>query len=415
MASSEDPSPKKLAKSLEDADSQVSLGSPSTCTGGSSSAGSVPSRSSEGAPGIQLTFTKQDKQLLIQEGRFKCAKCEKTHPIADMCAGRFGCCTRCHNNYKALVNRWGSCRKLKTWWTNLSKEQQLAWYVKQQEIPAGAKRKFDALMYTEHDEQNTYRQTEDVDRFVPWHVFKREGLATGREVLQLEKEFQDMVDDPTVECIQRRGQWLVPFYEGVVRKTGRQHGTRSTAHRQVTVESGEHLHQLVATGITLHDQFQASFKPTQTCKEYENSNWVQGQVSDQPVTTEASSVITKAIAREACLFVSTTDTRRGFHRFALPGLSKHCAAQSKPKQMERVTSESHQSHTRVTPESRQSHTRVTLEARQSHSRVTPKSHHSHPRVTPESQQSHSRVTAESHQSHTRVTPESHQSHTRVTP
>ena len=68
---------------------------------------------------------------------------------------------------------------------------------------------------TEHDEQNTYRQTEDVDRFVPWHVFKREGLATGREVLQLEKEFQDMVDDPTVECIHRRGQWLVPFYEGV--------------------------------------------------------------------------------------------------------------------------------------------------------------------------------------------------------
>jgi hypothetical protein len=242
MASSVEGSAKKLAKALEDPDSQGSLGSPSTPAGGSSIAGSAPSRSSESAPGIQLHFTRQDKQLLIQEGRFKCHKCEKTHAVTDMCTGRYGCCTRCHNNYKALVHRWSSCRKLKTWWTGLSKEQQVSWYVKQQEVPAGAKRKFETLMYSEHDVNNSYRLNEDVDRFIPWHVFKREGLASGREERLLEKEFQDMVDDPTVECIHRRGQWLVPFYEGVLRKSGQQHGTQSSAHRQVTVESGEHLH-----------------------------------------------------------------------------------------------------------------------------------------------------------------------------
>jgi len=276
MASSGEGSAKKLAKALEDADSQGSQGSPSTCTGGGSAAGSAPSRSSEGAPGIHFQLSRQDKQGLLQEGRFKCHKRERTHPVLDMCSGRYGCCIRCHNNYRALSNRWSNCRKLKQWWQGLRKEQQVAWFVKQQEVPAGAKRKFDCLAYAEHGINSSYRLNEDVDRFIPWHVFRREGIASGRCEPELEKEFQDLVDDPTVECIHRRGQWLVPFYEGVVRKTGQQHGTQTVAFRQVNVETGEHLQQLLNSGSTLHDQFIATCKTTQTSHEYENSSWVQG-------------------------------------------------------------------------------------------------------------------------------------------
>ena len=136
---------------------------------------------------------------------------------------------------------------------------------------------------------------------------------------------------------------------------GEGHTTETRAFRQTTPQSSEHLSQLHHQGNCLRDQFVESCVPTKTSLVYESSGWVQGQVSDQPVLPDTQGVISKAIAREACLFVSTTETRRGFHRFALPGLSKHCAAQSKPKQMERVTSESHQRHPRIPPDSRQSH------------------------------------------------------------
>ncbi len=318
-------SAKKAQKEPEDDDSQ----SRSTCTGGSGTSVAAASSVSSSAMGA-LVLARQNKQP--QDGRFKRIKCEKTHQVAEMCSARYGCCVRCHNAYRSLTNRWGTCRKLRQWWTGLTKEQQVAWFVKQQDVPAGVKRKFDQLCYAGHDVNTSYRTNEDVDRFVPWHVFRREGVASGRCEAELEKEFQDMVDDPNVECIHRRGQWLVPFFEGVFRRTGEGHTTETWAFRQTTVQSSEHLSQLHHQGNCLHDQFVESCVPTKTSLVYENSGWVQGQVSDQPVLPDTQGVISRAIAREACLSDSQTEPRLGFPRFALPGLSELCAAQPKPKQ-----------------------------------------------------------------------------------
>ena len=186
--------------------------------------------------------------------------------------------------------------------------------------------------YAEHDVTKSYRVQEDIDSLVPWHVFRREGTASGRAEANLEHEFQDMVDDPNVECVHRRGRWLVPFFEGVYRRTGEGHTTETRAYRQTTVQSSEHLGQLRRQGNCLHDQFMESCVPTKTSLEYESSGWVQGQVGDQPVAPETQGVISRAVAREACLSDSQTEPRLGFPRFALPGLSELCAAQPKPKQ-----------------------------------------------------------------------------------
>ena len=89
----------------------------------------------------------------------------------------------------------------------MTKEQQTAWFVKQQDVPAGMKRKFDSLGYTEQDVQKSYRKEEDVDRFVLWHVFKREGTACGRQEADLEKEFQGKCEDLRKQIMSYQNQF----------------------------------------------------------------------------------------------------------------------------------------------------------------------------------------------------------------
>ena len=76
-------------------------------------------------------------------------------------------------------------------------------------VQVGAKRKFEMLQYTGEDMVKVYRNEGEVDRFVPWSVFLREGVAPPQ--VELARDFQDRVDDPMAEAVHRRGMWLVPL------------------------------------------------------------------------------------------------------------------------------------------------------------------------------------------------------------
>ncbi len=287
MASSKAISPKKLQQDLLGEDSQ----SLSTSYGGgsASSGGSV------------ATLSHQEKTRLTMDGRFQCSKCVKVYMVADMSQSRAGVCGRCHSAYNGLQKRWNQNRKLRSWWNEQTKEQQINWFQKQHDVPVGAKRKFDLLQYSEQATKSAFRSEADVDRFVPWSVFRREGLACGRSEQELEKEFQDRVDDPTCEAVQRRGQWLVPVYEGMERRTGEESKQAMTAMRTAVVVNNDQLVQLQHGGGALRSQFLESCEQTKTGKDLEKSGWVQGQVSDQPVMNAPMDVISKAVAREALI------------------------------------------------------------------------------------------------------------------
>ena len=68
----------------------------------------------------------------------------------------------CHKDvlsYKSISDRWKNNRQMKSWFDALSEQETIDWYVKQQQLPAGTKRKFTDVQYTEgiHDKCHWHR------------------------------------------------------------------------------------------------------------------------------------------------------------------------------------------------------------------------------------------------------------------
>ena len=76
-----------------------------------------------------------------------------------MSTSRNGWCQKDTASYKSLSDRWQTCRRLKQWWSGLSAELQAEWFLKQQNLPAGTKRRFDEVEY----EETTRDQQGDIE------------------------------------------------------------------------------------------------------------------------------------------------------------------------------------------------------------------------------------------------------------
>ena len=260
-----------------------------------------------------LVVTAQNKARLAAENKFQCRHCERVLTLTEMSASRRGACVQCYSAYNSLQRRWNQCRKLKAWWDALPPGEKTQWYVKQTEVPTSAKRKFSALLYQEQTVNEATFGEKEQDRFVPWSVYKREGLKEGRDEKLLAAEFQELVDDPNVECLYRREQWLVPSFEGVLRSKATKSKHVSAGVRHTEIASADHLTALQNSGSSLREQFLSSAPTTLTGKN--DGSWVQGQLADQPVPQCPTDLIARAIGREALQCMSRgTERERGRER-----------------------------------------------------------------------------------------------------
>ena len=82
---------------------------------------------------------------------FQCSKCVQACPIAHKQPGRCDC-RKCALSYKALCDKKARDRKTTAWWNKKTPEQKIAWYRTQHQLPAGAKRTFDEIIYTQSEE-----------------------------------------------------------------------------------------------------------------------------------------------------------------------------------------------------------------------------------------------------------------------
>ena len=80
-------------------------------------------------------------------------------------------------------------------------------------------------------------------------------MAMGKSMPQCEAMWTAALEDPSVEAIQRRGQWLVPYFEGVRKEKGDVQEHVQSTGRSAQITTPAQLAQLQAQGEILLQQF----------------------------------------------------------------------------------------------------------------------------------------------------------------
>ena len=188
---------------------------------------------------------------------FECNKCRRKVFEEEMNNNRKGSCTKCALNYKSLTDRWKIDKQLKEWWSRKSDGDKRSWYLSRQETQLGLKRKFDSAAYQESSCASAHAQTDEVDSYIPYRVFLRDNLASGKEVLAIEKEWKDFIETNRGDCRHIRGQWLMPQFEGLKVVRGKKSCQEMRAIGQAEVTSADQLARLRNDGATLLSEYAA--------------------------------------------------------------------------------------------------------------------------------------------------------------
>ena len=181
-------------------------------------------------------------------GTFHCVRCRKVWPMADMFPSRKHVCYKDGLSYKALSERWKKHRNLKVAWGNKGDEDRKDWYVKQQQLPANAKRKFEEIEYTETAGDEACTDDFEVDKWMTFSDFEDKGLLRQKPGGQIEQEWIDIVTSRTQECRYARKEWLIPRVACVERHTGARQSQTSNLTRTATNLIPEDVEQLRRSG-----------------------------------------------------------------------------------------------------------------------------------------------------------------------
>ena len=243
----------------------------------------------------------QLQQKEIVGPAFSCMKCKLKWSVRDM-SSRSNVCKLDNASYVALTERWKNQRQLRVWFTALSDDQKGVWFRAQHGV--SAKRSWDVMMFTETSKRATYGDEHDLEKFVTWRKFKRRMFTEnpGIKVERIAAKWIDIIQDPAVECLWRREQWLVPEYDGVVRQKGRRSEQAGEASRRCGIEGAQHLQNLESGSTLMLENYIKSLPDAATPVD-DSAPHVEAHVSDQPTTQKPVDYVGKAILREVSILV----------------------------------------------------------------------------------------------------------------
>jgi hypothetical protein len=155
-------------------------------------------------------------------------------------------CQPCVNSYSSLANRWKTNKNLKLWWASLGEVGQADWYRKQHGS-SNMKRKFENIGYSESSSHSDERTKHAVGDMIPLNIFIRRKTLEGLSAAMATQEFQRLVDDKHTLAEFTRGQWHVPDYQGLQRKTGETDSTMYKISRGGAVDNLEQLSEYLAS------------------------------------------------------------------------------------------------------------------------------------------------------------------------
>ena len=120
--------------------------------------------------------------------------------------------------------------------------------------------------------------------------------------MQLEHEWKTMIESSDSGCIQVRGQWLVPEFQGVQLIKGKSTQQISDISRRAEVTDQDQLKSLVEAGAAQRQAFSQNLSgaivPTPT-----QVPVVDSSTADQPQRPEPSDVLAKSISREVSFII----------------------------------------------------------------------------------------------------------------
>jgi hypothetical protein len=133
----------------------------------------------------------------------------------------------------------------------LSVLEQAAEYQKAQKVTVGERRNFDTCVFEEKGVDKIFDKTGEVDMCIPFWKYKQNMLTLDpkAEHAQIRRDFDAIVSDPDQDAIFRRGQWLVPSFEGVMRMTGTAREETVSTKRQQTIKNADDLQEFKGSGM----------------------------------------------------------------------------------------------------------------------------------------------------------------------
>ena len=242
------------------------------------------------APAVLLS----DGQKNVTALQFWCKRCDRAVALAEMSIQK-EVCRKDAASYKAMAARWQTSRKLKVMWETHTPSQRIEWYRKQQNAESGSKRKFDEVTYAEQSVKTEALDEEELDHFIPWSIFKESDKKKSEATLL--QDFTDIVHRSDTEAIWRRDQWLVPRFEGVMRKKRKTMAQEQVVRRSAGVTSNDQLDKLMVGGKVVLDQFRNSIAPTAMALATDTP-YVDVRPEDQPAAVEPIDAMSSAVSRE---------------------------------------------------------------------------------------------------------------------
>ena len=179
---------------------------------------------------------------------FTCQRCRLSLPLSEQSNGTRSVCSKDVNSCKGLSERWQKNRALRTWWLQLGLEQHANWYRKQHQIKPGSKRNYDELMYSDVATESVGEVQTERDHFKPWWFFKRDGLAGGQALADIERYWLNAVENRTADALLVRGEWCVAMFEGVFKAKRRSSMQSQNVSRSKNIENADQLAQLKEVG-----------------------------------------------------------------------------------------------------------------------------------------------------------------------
>lgn len=235
--------------------------------------------------------------------QFLCPQCGQYTPLSQgVRKGTTLWCEKDNKPYNSFVSRWQANKRLRQWWNSLSKVERQGWFRKWQSLEA--KRRFDFITFVEETCAAQELLEDEIDRFVTFEMWRRNEIIGGQELEWSEEQLVDkwkgIVESMRYECIFRRGQWLIPQFEGIERRSRKRLTLAQTASRVANVSDPEQMMSLWQGGVKALQEFAHSAPVTATYQADAGPAIASdARPEDMPQSPAPQNMMLEAIARQA--------------------------------------------------------------------------------------------------------------------
>ena len=176
--------------------------------------------------------------------------------------------------------------------------EQREWFIKWQNC--SSKERFQLIEYVERTVAAQETIEDDVDAWIPYWKWKSEQKNDKTESQMLD-EWKALIESNKHDCEFRRGQWLLPRYEGFRRLSRKRMTQEQISMRKANVKSADEITALWASGQQILDRFAAS-RPVPMAHLADEGPHIEASVQDMPHTRPHQDAMLNAITREAYVY-----------------------------------------------------------------------------------------------------------------